>query len=95
MAGNPHSVIADDEQYRGYLPPDAWTLCLGAGVSKGIAPEWDVLAQAVVSESFGLSISRTEFHSLVSKSGWSLDSWIQAAANEHLANRQKHSSQRE
>ena len=32
-----------------------------------------------------ISLSNAEFDDLANSSGWSLDSWIQAAANEHLS----------
>jgi len=83
MAGSPHPVRAVDKKFKGYLPEGAWTLCLGAGVSRGISPEWQDLAHKVVNESFSAGLSSAEFSSLVKSSGWSLDSWIQAAANEH------------
>ncbi|WP_295680124.1 SIR2 family protein [uncultured Nevskia sp.] len=84
MAGTPHPVLAVDERFRGYLSPNAWTLCVGAGISKGIAPEWYDLTFEVVRESFGNGIKESDFSELVKDSGWTLDSWIQAAANAHL-----------
>lgn len=84
MAGDPHSVIADSEKYRGYLPAYAWTLCVGAGVSRGIAPEWSELTKAVVRETYGSRLSDSDVEDLIEKTGWPFDSWIQAAANEHL-----------
>ncbi|MQM38896.1 hypothetical protein KBTX_02917 [wastewater metagenome] len=84
MAGDPHPVLAHDSKFRGYLSPSAWTLCLGAGISKGIAPEWSELARVVVAESFDVDLDDEAFDELVETSGWTLDSWIQAAANEYL-----------
>lgn len=92
MTGNPHAVIALDSKYRGYLPPRAWTLCVGAGISKDIAPEWGDLAFDVAEESFGKSLTRPFFDVLVKESGWTLDSWIQAAANKHLSDGKSASS---
>ena len=85
MAGNPHPVIALDGRFRGYLSPQNWTLCVGAGISKGIAPEWSELAHEVVTETFASGINRNEFDQLWAESGWTLDSWIQAAANRHIS----------
>jgi hypothetical protein len=85
MAGNPHPVLALDPKYRGYLPASAWTLCVGAGISRNIAPDWGDLAYEVVSASIDPNLARVEFDALVKESGWSLDSWIQAAANKHIA----------
>jgi hypothetical protein len=85
MAGIPHPVLATDKRFRGYLSPNSWTLCVGAGASKGIVPEWYDLTYEVVTESFSNSLSKDDFAELVNTSGWTLDSWIQAAANEHLS----------
>lgn len=85
MAGSPHPVIAIDSKFRGYLPARNWTLCVGAGVSKGIAPEWGELAYEVVAETFGTNITQQEFDQMCAESGWTLDSWIQAAANRHIS----------
>lgn len=85
-----HPVIAIDPKFRGYLPDNGWTLCVGAGVSKGICPEWQDLAHNVVNEAFSISLSASDFSSLVVNSGWSLDSWIQASANEFIAKGKTH-----
>ena len=78
-------VICDDQKFKGYLSPRSWTLCLGAGISKGIVPDWQDLAHNVVNIAFGTNLSATEFGKLVTDSAWTLDSWIQAAANKFIA----------
>lgn len=80
-------VICDDKKFKGYLAPHAWTLCLGAGISKGIVPDWQSLAHKVVNEAFGTNLTEVEFLSTVAESGWTLDSWIQAAANKYHADK--------
>lgn len=85
MAGSPHPVVALDGKFRGYLPTGARTLCVGAGISRGIAPDWADLAYEVVSETLGSSLARGDFDRLVKDFGWTLDSWNQAAANKHIA----------
>lgn len=77
-------IISTDIKFRGYLPADRWTLCVGAGISRGIAPTWFDLARAVVSEIFGTTFDSDQFSKMVQDSGWSLDAWIQAAANEYV-----------
>lgn len=79
------AVQCDSIKFKGYLAPRAWTLCIGAGVSKGIVPDWQDLAHHVVNSAYKLSISQDDFKKIVADSGWSLDSWIQAAANKFLA----------
>jgi len=71
-------------KFRGYLAPESWTLCVGAGISRGIAPNWIDLTRMVVNESFDAKISESEFQNIVQGYGWSLDSWIQSAANKYL-----------
>ena len=78
-------VIACNEKFKGYLPSRSWTLCLGAGISKGIVPDWQALAHNVVNNAFGTSLSAAEFEKLVYDTAWTLDSWIQAAANKYTA----------
>ena len=70
-----------DEKHRGKV--NQWSLCLGAGITRDIVPTWFELTRRVVRESFDRSISRSEFEDLKSDLGWSLDSWIQAAANRY------------
>jgi hypothetical protein len=74
-------VIACDPKFRGYLSGDRYTLCLGAGVSRGIAPDWRDLTHTLMSQAFGTEVPLETFDELL-KLGWSLDGLIQAAANE-------------
>ena len=77
-------VDALDATYRGYLPGRGYTLCLGAGISRGIAPTWIDLAREIINEVFGTGYDEQTFERIVSSSAWSLDAWIQIAANELL-----------
>jgi hypothetical protein len=79
------AVYCDSVKFKGYLAPKSWTLCVGAGISKGIVPDWHNLAHHVVNSAYNLSLSDDEFQKIVSEAGWSLDSWIQAAANKFQA----------
>jgi hypothetical protein len=78
------AVDAIDLKFRGSVAPGRWTLCLGAGVSRGITPSWFDLTLSIVNETFGSSYDLASFEKLVATSGWSLDAWIQAAANEFV-----------
>ena len=78
------AVDCCSEKYHGYLMPHAWTLCLGAGISKGIVPDWFDLTFSVLSECVDSPPTRAEFVKLVEETGWSLDSWIQVAANSYF-----------
>ncbi|MFA5265429.1 MAG: SIR2 family protein [Opitutaceae bacterium] len=69
---------------RGHLEDTTrWTLCIGAGVSQGIVPLWEDLTIKVVNRVFDSHYDKTSFRAAVAASRWGLDSWIQAAANEH------------
>jgi len=78
------AVDATDPKFRGCVAPGRWTLCLGAGLSRGVAPTWFDLTMDIVNATFGSHYERPSFEKLVPNSGWSLDAWIQAAANEFV-----------
>jgi len=82
-------VEATSSKFRGCIAPGRWTLCLGAGLSRGIVPTWFDLTLDIVNATFGSKYDRTTFENFVANSGWSLDAWIQAAANEFLATGRK------
>lgn len=72
-----------DEKFRGHLGSGKWTLCIGAGVSRGIVPTWQELTRRLVNETFSTGFSEDAFQNVVADSAWSLDSWIQACANHY------------
>ena len=74
-----------DPKFRGHFSGNAWTLVVGAGISKGIASDWQDLAVAVVRQAYGTSLSTSDIQTVFKDSGWSMDSWIQAAANAFVA----------
>ncbi len=75
---SPLDPLAPDS--RGYVrDEDRWTLCIGAGISAGIVPQWEEFAQRVIQRVFGSSTQ-------ISKDHLSLDGWLQAAANRFRAN---------
>ena len=78
-------VLCLDQKFRGYFADNAWTLVVGAGISKGIVPDWQDLAIAVVRHAYGTALSDQEIKKVFADSGWSMDSWIQAAANAFVA----------
>jgi hypothetical protein len=83
------SVQATNPKFRGCVAAGRWTLCLGAGISRGITPTWFDLTRTIVNETFGSNYDHLAFEQAVGKSGWSLDAWIQAAANEFVASGKK------
>jgi hypothetical protein len=78
------AVDATAMKFRGCVAPGRWTLCLGAGISRGITPTWFDLTLAIVNSTFRTGYNKSRFEKLVAGSGWSLDAWIQAAANEFI-----------
>ncbi|KOE09852.1 hypothetical protein ACS89_16845 [Vibrio parahaemolyticus] len=70
---------------KGQIASGKWSLCIGAGVSRGLVPTWDELARRVVNNAFSSNYTYEEFHQKLGAQGWSLDSWIQAAANKYKA----------
>lgn len=83
------AVQATASKFRGCVAPGRWTLCLGAGISRGITPTWFDLTRTIVNETFGSKYDPATFEKAVGSSGWSLDAWIQAAANEFIASGKK------
>ena len=77
---------ATNPKYRGQLGSGQWTLCVGAGISRGIIPTWNELTRRVVNVAFSSNYTLSEFDKVVSQTGWGLDGWIQAAANQHKQN---------
>ena len=85
-----HPVIACDAKYRGYLGRNSWALCIGAGISRGLSPTWLDLTVQLINEAFGTKMTALETEKMVAASGWSLDGWIQAAANEFVRRGKTH-----
>jgi hypothetical protein len=61
-----------------------WTLCLGAGICKGILPDWVELTNRIVNRCFGYNWDYKEFKKNYDDVGFSLDSWIQGSLNNHI-----------
>ena len=74
---------ATHQKFRGHSGSGKWTLCVGAGLSRGIVPTWLELTRRLVNETFGTGLSEDDFKNIVSESAWSLDSWIQSCANHY------------
>lgn len=73
-------------KFRGHLGSGKWTLCVGAGLSRGIVPTWQELTRRLVNETFSTGFAEDAFQKIVSDSAWSLDSWIQSCANHYQLN---------
>lgn len=77
-----------DPKFQNYLrsfSQQDWTLCIGAGVCKGILPDWYSLTHSLVNKCFNKSWSVAEFEAASKEVGFSLDSWIQGCANKIIS----------
>lgn len=63
-----------------------WTLCLGAGVNKGILPDWSDLTLNMINKVFKFGWNKTEFENHNKNIGFSYDSWIQTCLNKQIQN---------
>jgi hypothetical protein len=73
-----------DDKYLNYLKSftnQNWVLCLGAGVCRGILPDWYNLTLKLVNVVFKKSWTNVEFKEVSNEVGFSLDSWIQGCFN--------------
>jgi hypothetical protein len=75
---------ADSSKLKGYLRAQPWCLCIGAGVSKGLIPDWYEVTYRILNRAFGIGMSYAEFDEIQKKTGWTLDSWIQSSLNIYL-----------
>jgi len=66
-----------------------WTLCLGAGINKGILPDWSDLTLNVINKVFKFAWDKPTFEINNKSIGFSYDGWIQACLNKHLADGHK------
>lgn len=80
------SFTADDINFKGYLRGQGWCLCVGAGISKGMVPDWQQVTLRLLNKSFSASMTESEFEILRGQTSWTLDSWIQTALNNFLQN---------
>lgn len=79
-------LILTDKKFKGAVGSGNWVLCIGAGASKDLVPTWEELTRRLINQVLNSHYSSAEFKSLISKSGWGLDAWIQAAANIFIQN---------
>lgn len=77
----PHNAFwGTDPHYLGFLRSEEWSLCLGAGICKGILPDWPDLTLEVLNRCSTATLTKTEFE-VLNKTAWSLDAWLQVAMN--------------
>ncbi len=75
------SFFGLETKYRGSVSNVPWTLCIGAGTSTGLVPNWSELTWHVLQDAFKTKIAFDEFKKACVNTGWGLDAYIQAAEN--------------
>lgn len=69
------------ENYLRQFSNTNWILCVGAGICKGILPDWFDLTLNLVNHAFSKNWNRDDFKRISDEVGFSLDSWIQGCYN--------------
>jgi len=78
----PHSSFsATDPRYRGFIGSENWSLCVGAGLSPKVIPNWEELTRRVFVTATGQSLTESSFRQLYRSLGWGLDAMLQAGLN--------------
>jgi len=82
------TIELSESKYENYLrgfTNQNWILCLGAGICKGILPDWFDLTHNLVNSCFTKKWNRDDFKRISDEVGFSLDSWIQGCYNELIS----------
>lgn len=78
------TINLKENKFKNYLRQFSttnWILCIGAGICKGILPDWFDLTLNLVNTIFGKSWYQEEFKKVSEEVGFSLNSWIQGCYN--------------
>jgi hypothetical protein len=78
------TIHLSEAKYQNYLRSftnQNWILCLGAGICRGILPDWFELTLNLANSTFEKKWTKDEFYKITSEVGFSLDSWIQGCFN--------------
>jgi ferredoxin len=81
------TINLSEEKYVNYLRQFSttnWVLCVGAGICKGILPDWFDLTINLVNQTYGKKWDSKEFKKISDEVGFSLDSWIQGCYNKMI-----------
>ena len=82
------TITLSEKKYENYLRQFSttnWILCVGAGICKGILPDWFDLTLNLVNQSFGKRWDKKAFKKNSEEVGFSLDSWIQGCYNKLIS----------
>jgi hypothetical protein len=72
---------ATDPSRRNLLKAGEWSICIGAGMSNSLTPDWNTISQQMLSNAYGKPVDKDEIELLRKNLGWSLDSLLQHALN--------------
>lgn len=73
------------DNYLRQFPNTSWILCVGAGICKGILPDWFDLTLNLINQTYGKKWDKIEFKKISDEVGFSLDSWIQGCYNKLIS----------
>lgn len=78
------TINLSEPKFNNYLrcfTNQSWILCLGAGICRGILPDWFELTLRLVNSTYQTKWTKEEFTEISNKVSFSLDSWIQGCFN--------------
>jgi hypothetical protein len=75
------SFDATEPSRRNLLKAGEWSICIGAGMSNALMPDWNTISQRMLSKAYGNPVDKDEIELLRKNLGWSLDSLLQHALN--------------
>jgi hypothetical protein len=78
------TINLSEPKFKNYLRSftnQSWILCLGAGICRGILPDWFGLTLRLVNSTYQTEWTNVEFKEITNKVSFSLDSWIQGCFN--------------
>lgn len=82
------TINLKEDKFKNYLrsfTSQSWVLCLGAGVCRGILPDWFELTLRLSNTTFHNHWTKDEFNAITKEVGFSLDSWIQGCFNKFIS----------
>lgn len=80
-----YAFDALDKSRANILKPNAWTLCVGAGICSGIMPDWNTITRSMLARAYSSPVTEDDLTAVLRSLGWSLDSLLQHALNVYLA----------
>lgn len=83
-----HTIDLNDKKYEKHISGkhenNTWSLCVGAGICRGILPDWFELTRRIVNKTFHYNWDKKKFEENSKAIGFSLDGWIQGCMNQYI-----------